>query len=62
MQFLILFVGVMVFVFHQFNPPPMFFNEAALARVAQTPRAAEMRALEPSTAPRSPASAPLWRA
>jgi SSS family transporter len=46
MQFLILFVGVMVFVFYQFNAPPLFFNEPELARVAATPRAAEMRALE----------------
>ena len=46
MQFLILFVGVMVFVFYQFNPPPLFFNEAELARVATTPHAAELRALE----------------
>ena len=30
MQFLILFVGVMVFVFHQFQPAPIFFNQAAL--------------------------------
>ncbi len=27
MQFIILFVGVMVFVFYQFNKPPIFFNE-----------------------------------
>ncbi|HEX3901625.1 MAG TPA: sodium:solute symporter [Polyangia bacterium] len=46
MQFLILFVGVMVFVFYQFNAPPLFFNESELARVARTPHAAEMRALE----------------
>jgi SSS family transporter len=46
MQFLILFVGVMVFVFYQFNAPPLFFNEPELARVAATPRAAELRALE----------------
>ena len=46
MQFLILFVGVMVFVFYQFNAPPLFFNESELARVAQTSRAPEMRALE----------------
>ena len=39
MQFLILFVGVMVFVFYQFNAPPLFFNEPELARVAQTPHA-----------------------
>ncbi len=46
MQFLILFVGVMVFVFYQFNQPPLFFNESELARVANTPHAAEMQALE----------------
>jgi Na+/proline symporter len=46
MQFLILLVGVMVFVFYQFNPPPLFFNEAELARAARTPHAAELRALE----------------
>ena len=46
MQFLILFVGVMVFVFYQFNQPPLFFNESELARVAQTSRAPEMQALE----------------
>jgi len=46
MQFLILFVGVMVFVFYQFNAPPLFFNEPELARVAATPRGAELRALE----------------
>jgi Na+/proline symporter len=46
MQFLILFVGVMVFVFYQFNPPPLFFNEAELARVAKTPHAAELQRLQ----------------
>jgi SSS family solute:Na+ symporter len=46
MQALILFVGVLVFVFHQFNAPPVFFNESELARVARTPRAGELRALE----------------
>jgi Na+/proline symporter len=46
MQFLILFVGVMVFVFYQFNQPPLFFNESELARVAATSRAPEMQALE----------------
>lgn len=29
MQFLILFIGVLVFVFYQFNQAPVFFNEAA---------------------------------
>jgi Na+/proline symporter len=46
MQFLILFVGVMVFVFHQFQAPPLFFNPAALAAVRASPRAAELQALE----------------
>ena len=46
MQFLILMVGVMVFVFYQFNRPPLSFNEPELARVYATSRAGEMRALE----------------
>jgi SSS family solute:Na+ symporter len=46
MQFLILFVGVMVFVFHQTERPPVFFNQPALAAVRQSPRAAELGALE----------------
>ena len=46
MQALILFVGVMVVVFYQFNPPPLFFNEAELTRLAKTPHAAELQALQ----------------
>ena len=46
MQFLILLVGVMVFVFYLFHPPPLFFNAAELKRVAQTPHAAELQALQ----------------
>lgn len=46
MQFLILFVGVMVFVFHQFNPSPLFFNEATVAAVRGSPAAGAWRALE----------------
>jgi SSS family solute:Na+ symporter len=46
MQFLILMVGVMVFVFYQFNPPPLFFNETELARLERTPHAAELHHLE----------------
>ena len=30
MQFFILFVGIMVFVFYQFNEPPVFFNKTGL--------------------------------
>lgn len=33
MQFIILFIGVMVFVFYQFYEPPVFYNDAALAQV-----------------------------
>ncbi|MBF9253961.1 sodium:solute symporter [Pontibacter sp. 172403-2] len=46
MQFMILFIGVMVFVFYQFNQPPVFFNEAARSKVYATPYAGEMRELE----------------
>ena len=46
MQFLILFVGVMVFVFYQFHPAPIFFNQAALDAAHRAPRAGELRALE----------------
>jgi solute:Na+ symporter, SSS family len=46
MQFLILFVGVMVFVFHQTERPPVFFNQPALDAVRESPRAAELGALE----------------
>jgi solute:Na+ symporter, SSS family len=33
MQFIILFIGVMVFVFYQFNTPPVFFNKVELNNV-----------------------------
>lgn len=46
MQFMILFIGVMVFVFYQFNQPPVFFNEAARSKVYATPYADEMCGLE----------------
>ena len=46
MQFVILFIGVMVFVFYLFVRPPIFFNGPALARVAAGPHAAELATLE----------------
>ena len=46
MQSLILFVGVMVFVFYQFNAPPIFFNQSELARAKQTSFAEKLEALE----------------
>lgn len=47
MQFLILFIGVMVFVFYQFHQPPVFFNQPVLDRVAQSAEhAPELNRLE----------------
>jgi Na+/proline symporter len=45
MQFLILLVGVLVFVFYQFERPPMIFNRAEEAGVARGARAADYDAL-----------------
>lgn len=42
MQFFILFIGVLVFVFYLFVKPPMFFNEVALDRLAQQGYATEI--------------------
>ncbi len=41
MQFFILLVGVMVFVFYQFNPAPLNFNPAARKAVMSSPQAAQ---------------------
>ncbi len=46
MQFFILLVGLMVLVFYQFHAPPIFFNHTELARVRESPQAAELQALE----------------
>jgi Na+/proline symporter len=46
MQFLILFIGVMVFVFYLFTKPPIFFNTPALERMAQTEHAGELQVLQ----------------
>jgi len=35
MQFFILLLGVMLFVFYQFEPAPLFFNQAALGQQAE---------------------------
>ncbi|NUN12031.1 MAG: sodium:solute symporter [Myxococcales bacterium] len=45
MQFLILLVGVLVFVFYQFVAPPLFFDQATEKRVAQTEHAARYEQL-----------------
>ncbi len=46
MQFMILFIGVMVFVFYQFNQPPVFFNQVQKNKIYETPRADDLRQLE----------------
>jgi SSS family transporter len=46
MQFLILFVGILVFVFYQFSPAPLLFNETLSTRVRASAGAAEYAAVE----------------
>lgn len=46
MQFFILLVGVMVFVFYQFNASPLHFNPAAVKNVNKSEYASEYKALE----------------
>jgi SSS family solute:Na+ symporter len=46
MQFFILFTGVMVFVFFQFEKPPLFFNQPAYDLARQTAQAGKLTALE----------------
>lgn len=50
MQFFILLVGLMVLVFYQFHPPPIFFNQTELARARTSPQGAELQQLEGSYA------------
>jgi SSS family solute:Na+ symporter len=37
MQFLVLFLGAMIFVFYQFVTPPLFFNPVETARIKSSP-------------------------
>ncbi len=46
MQVLILFIGVMVFVFYLFTAPPVYFNPAVRARVMASTEAATFTTLE----------------
>lgn len=46
MQFGILLVGLMVFVFYQFNPPPIFFHTAELERAQRTEVGAQLGSVE----------------
>ncbi|MDX2302139.1 MAG: sodium:solute symporter [Microscillaceae bacterium] len=46
MQFSILFIGAMLFVFYQFEQPPLFFNEPEIAKIKQSEYAAQYQGLE----------------
>ncbi|MFT5617659.1 MAG: SSS family solute:Na+ symporter [Arenicella sp.] len=46
MQFLILFVGVLLFVFYQFNQPPIYFNSAERDQVTSTVNIERLQTLE----------------
>jgi solute:Na+ symporter, SSS family len=46
MQFIILFIGVLVFVFYLFNQPPVFYNQVLKNRAMETERATEILQLE----------------
>lgn len=46
MQFLILGVGLLVFVFYQFNLPPVIFNDSLRGAMGKSERRAEFSALE----------------
>ncbi|GAB3899298.1 hypothetical protein GCM10028803_20200 [Larkinella knui] len=46
MQFLILLVGVLVFVFYQFNPSPVFFNKVETDQLLKSKYADQYRQLE----------------
>lgn len=46
MQFMVLFVGILVFVFFMFNKPPVHFNESNLAALENSSYQTEYQALE----------------
>lgn len=48
MQFFILFIGVMVFIFYQFNPSPLNFNPQAEITISSSEKADEYSKLEKS--------------
>ena len=48
MQFFILFIGVMVFIFYQFNPSPLNFNPQAEIAISNSEKANEYSKLEES--------------
>jgi solute:Na+ symporter, SSS family len=50
MQFLILFIGVMTFVFYLYFQPPVFFNQVELNNVRNSAQSADLMAIETEAA------------
>ncbi len=46
MQFMILYIGILVFVFYQFNQPPLFHNQALWQKAMQTEFATGIKSTE----------------
>lgn len=46
MQFIILFIGILVFVFYQFNQAPIFHNQVLLNQAKQTEKSAAINSIE----------------
>jgi solute:Na+ symporter, SSS family len=46
LQFVILFIGVLVFLFYQFNAPPIFFNSPLKSKVYETNYSVSFKELE----------------
>ena len=60
MQFLILFLGAMMFVFYQFYPTPMFFNDREVVAMQQSDLRAPYQALEARHDSLDEAKAQAW--
>lgn len=46
MQFIILFIGVLVFVFYLFNQPPVFYNQVLKEQAFKTQQGTQLKSLE----------------
>lgn len=46
MQFLILLVGILVFVYYQYNPAPLFFNQVEIDKLKSSQYAADYESIE----------------
>jgi solute:Na+ symporter, SSS family len=46
MQYLILLLGVLVFVFYQYNQPPIYFNEYEVEQIKQSPYKSDFERIE----------------